>query len=160
MNQMGAYKAPGPDGFSPCIFQKYWHILGEEIFIAVQGMFVTGKLVEGLNHALICLIPKGESPELLSHFRPISLCNVMVKVASTILANRLKPLMIRLTSQNQSSFIPGRSTVDKIIVAQELVHLLTKRKGTQCGFVLKVDLEKAYDRVDGPTLERSCKSRA
>lgn len=69
-------------------------------------------------------------------------------MVSKILANRLKPMMIKLTGLTQASFIPGRSTVDNIIIAQELVHSLSKRKGKNGAFVLKVDLEKAYDRVD------------
>lgn len=60
--QMGPYKAPGPDGFPPCIFQKYWHILGATVTEAVSGMFATGKLLPRRNNGLICLIPKTESP--------------------------------------------------------------------------------------------------
>lgn len=75
----------------------------------VQLMFNRGRLSLGLNTALICLMPKHEVPELLSKFWPISLCNVLVKVVMKVLANRLKPVMIKLTGQYQASFIPGRS---------------------------------------------------
>lgn len=111
-------------------------------------MFRTGSLPSHLNESIICLIPKGEQPDSLSKFRPISLCNVLLKVVSKVLANRLKAVLPTLTGQFQSSFISGRSTTDNIIVAQEMVHSLGKRKGKDGGFVLKLDLEKAFDRVD------------
>lgn len=148
ISQMGAYKAPGPDGFPPCLFQIYWHILGDKVTEAVQNIFFRGKLIDDLNNVLICLIPKCKVPESFSQFRPISLCNVLVKVVSKILANRLRPLMASLMENYQASFISGRSTSDNIIVAQEVVHSLQRLKGRKGGFILKVNLEKAYDRVD------------
>lgn len=63
---MGAYKAPRPDGFSPCLFQKFWHILGEKVMEFVQNMFQKGTVISDLNDALIFLIPKGEALESLS----------------------------------------------------------------------------------------------
>lgn len=73
ISQMGAYKAPGPDGFPPCLFQIYWHILGDKVTEAVQNIFFRGKLIDDLNNVLICLIPKCKVPESFSQFRPISL---------------------------------------------------------------------------------------
>lgn len=73
---------------------------------------------------------------------------MLVKVVSKILANRLRPLMASLMENYQASFISGRSTSDNIIVAQEVVHSLQRLKGRKGGFILKVNLEKAYDRVD------------
>lgn len=148
LSEMGPHKAPGPDGFPPCLFQKYWHILGDLITLAIQDMFRMGKLTPGLNEAIICLLPKQEALDSLAQFRPISLCNVLLKLVSKILANCLKPLMSKLTGASQASFIPGRSTTDNIVVAQEVLHSLRRRKGRKGGFILKVDLEKAYDRVD------------
>lgn len=101
-----------------------------------------------MNELIICLIPNYASPATLNQFRPISLCNVLVKVVSQLLANRLKPLMIKLTRNYQSTFIPERSTANNIMAAQEVIHSLSKRKGVNGGFILKVDLEKAYDMVE------------
>lgn len=155
--QMGALKASGPDDFPPGFFQQYWHIVGNTIIRAVRDMFDTSRLSGRLNASLICLIPKGKAPDRLSQFRPISLCNVLVKVVSKILANRLKPLMAKLTGLFQASFIPGRSLVDNVIVAQELIHSLQKKTNRKGGFVLKVNLEKAYDRVHWPFLQEVLK---
>lgn len=103
----------------------------------------------GLNELIICLIPKGETPKLLNQFRSISLCNVLVKVVSQILANRMKPIMEKLTGEHQSSFIPGRSTIDNIIEAQELVHTLMKKKGKNGVLLSKLILRKPMTGLTG-----------
>lgn len=154
ISHMGAFKALGPDGFSPCFFQKCWHIVGPKVREIVQYMFRMGKLVLEINEVLICIIPKGDTLEFLNQFRHISLCNVLVKVVTKILVNRLKPLMTKLVWQTRASFIPGRSMIDNIIVAQELVHSLKKKKGRKGVFILKVDLEKVYDRVEWSFLQQ------
>lgn len=93
------------------------------------------------------------TPESITQFRPISLSNVLLKVITKVLENRLKLVIPKLIGKYQSSFIFGRSTTDNIIVAREIVHSLSKRKRKKGGFVLKVDLKKAYDRVDWGFLE-------
>lgn len=110
--------------------------------------FLVGRILSGLNEALICLIPKGDTPYSLNQFRPISLCNVLLKVVSKIPANRLKLLMSKLTNHFQSSFILGRSTTNNIVLAQEVLHSLRWRKGQRGSFILKVDLKKPYDQID------------
>lgn len=100
---MGPLKALGPDGFSQCLFQRFWHILGSKVVEAVQGMFLRSQLIPGINEALICLIPKGEQSETLNQFQPISLCNVLCKVVSKVPSNRLKPLMSMLTGMFQAA---------------------------------------------------------
>lgn len=61
--------------------------------------------------------------------------------------NRLKHLMLKLISEFQSSFVPGRHFTDNITVAQEVKHSLRKMKGRRGIIAIKVDLEKAYDRL-------------
>lgn len=55
--------------------------------------------------------------------------------------------MIKLISHTQSNFILEGDIADNIIVAQEVVHSLKNFKGTKKGMILKIDLEKAYDRI-------------
>ena len=71
--QMNPYRTPGPDGFGPSFFQKYWHILKNHTCSAIREFFHSGKLLKELNHTLIALIPKVVNPETTSQFRPISL---------------------------------------------------------------------------------------
>lgn len=79
-------------------------------------------------------------------FRPISLYNVILKIIMKVLANRFKPLLSRLISLNQTSFMEGRKILYGIILTNEIIHSL-KQTRTQ-GMLLKVDLAKAYDKVN------------
>lgn len=80
---------------------------------------------------------------------PISLCNVIYKILSKVLANLLKKVLYKFISVEQSTFISGRSILDNVLVANENVHYLKcKTKGRQSEMVLKIDLSKACDRVD------------
>lgn len=56
--------------------------------------------------------------------------------------------MPKLVGHHQSSFIKGRLAVDNIVVAKEIIHSLHSKRSRKCGMVVKVDLEKAYDRID------------
>lgn len=144
---MAPYKAPGPDSFPAGFYQKAWAIVGKTLSDLVTDYFRTGVLPEGINDTLISLIPKTAHPESVTQFRPISLCNVSYKIITKVMVNRIKPILERLVSQEQSSFVPGRQIVDNIVVYQEVLHSLRKCKGSNKYMVIKVDLEKAYDRL-------------
>jgi len=81
--------------------------------------------------------------------RPISLCNVIYKNISKVLANILKPLLPKCISQEQSAFVENRSIIDNVMAAYEIVHhMKCKKKGKVGEVALKIDISKAYDRVD------------
>ena len=77
MKQMAPLKAPGPDGMPLIFYQSYWHVVGEDISAAVLYCLHSSKLLPSLNHTYVTLIPKSKSPEKVTNFRPISLCNVI-----------------------------------------------------------------------------------
>ena len=87
-------------------FSEIGGLLKEDIVHAVRVFFEDGVMPDGVNDAAIVLIPKVQHPESLKDYRPISLCNVLYKVVSKCLVNRLRPLLDDVISENQSAFIP------------------------------------------------------
>lgn len=82
------------------------------------------------------------------YFRPISLCNVLLKIISKVLVHRICPHLDSIINPFQSNFIPKMGTTDNAIIAQEVVHQMHKKKGKKGFLLFKIDFEKAYDRVD------------
>lgn len=150
---MGSFKAPGPDGFQPVFYQRCWETVGPSVIRFIKLFFETGKLPENTNDALVVLIPKVMKPESITQFRPISLCNVLFKTITKAMVGRLKGIMSKLIGPAQASFIPGRLSADNIVVVQEAVHSMRRKKGVKGWMLLKLDLEKAYDRLRWDFLE-------
>ncbi|WCJ35671.1 DNAse I-like superfamily protein [Euphorbia peplus] len=144
---MSPLKAPGPDGFHAMFYQRHWAIIGGSACSVVLKALNLGVLDAHLNDTLITLIPKVGCPESLSQFRPISLCNVAYKAISKCIVNRIKPFLPDIVSPMQSSFVPGRQITDNIILLQEVIGTMRKRYLRKNSMVLKLDLEKAYDRI-------------
>ncbi|KAL9691023.1 hypothetical protein QQ045_011440 [Rhodiola kirilowii] len=152
--QMCPTKAPGLDGFLALFFQKSWRLVRSKVSRNILQMLNEGRLEDGLNKTLITLIPKVKEPERIEEFRPISLCNVVAKIVTKMLANMLKPILPSIISENQSAFLPGKLIFDNIIAAHELIHYIRTRGDQKRGyFALKLDISKAYDRVEWDYLE-------
>ena len=146
---MAPLKSPGPDGLPPIFYQKYWHLIGKDVTKAVLTCLNSGKILKAINHTYITLIPKVQNLEEVMEFRPISLCNVIYKLISKVLENRLKTLLPTIISKSQSAFIPGRLITDNILVAFEtLHHMQHQRTGRMGSMAMKLDMSKAYDRVE------------
>jgi hypothetical protein len=104
--QMAPLKYPGPDGFPADFYQKNWDTVGGDVCKAVLEFLNGGQFDAGLNTTNIVLIPKVNSPSNPFDFRPISLCNVLYKIISKVLANRLKVILPNIISLEQSA-CPG-----------------------------------------------------
>jgi hypothetical protein len=116
--------------------------------------FETGHMPVGVNDTSIVLIPKIDEPQGLKDYRPISLCNVLYKVISKCLVNRLRPLLGEVISENQSAFVPGRLITDNALLAFECLHYMEHGASANNSFcAYKLDFSKAYDRVDWTFLE-------
>ena len=147
-------KAPGPDGMSPLFFQKFWYFIKDDVVQAIQSFFHSSLMLKVINNTVISLIPKVDNPTDMKQYRPISLCNVLYKMISKILANRLKNVLNLCISKNQAAFVPGRQILDNVILSHEFLHhLKNKRQGNAAFLALKLDMSKAYDRVEWRFLE-------
>lgn len=144
---MGALKAPGLDGFHAMFYQSQWETIEASLYRFIKKCFQDPSLIDSINDTDVVLIPIIENPNSLRQFRPIALCNVIYKIITKVIANRLKPYMGDLISPTQCSFVSGRHSSDNVIIAQEIVHSMTNKRGKKGFMAIKVDLEKAYDRL-------------
>jgi hypothetical protein len=132
LDHIGGLKAPGPDGMPSLFYKKYWHIMGDTIVKEVLNVLNGGDMPEGWNDTYVVLIPKVKDPSRIKDLRPISLCNVLYKLVSKVLTNRLKIILPDIISDNQSAFVPGRLITDNILLAYEATHFLkNKKKGRE-----------------------------
>ena len=134
----------------PSIFyKKFWPLLGDRVKAEVLDVLNGGNMPHGWNDTVIVLIPKIKNPEKLKDFMPISLCNVMYKLTSKVMANRLKKFLLEIISPSQSAFVPGHLITDNVLLAYELTHYLkSKNKGVNGVAAIKLDMSKAYDRIE------------
>lgn len=145
---LGPHNAPSPEGILASFIQKFWNWVGNSIVSFVLEVFSRGKVPTAMNESIICLLPKQYPPEDMSKFRPICLSNVIIKIVTKVIANRVKRVMKNLIGVCQASFIPGQQVTDNIVIVQEVLLLMRKIVSKKGGMIVKINLEKAYDRID------------
>ena len=154
LKEMAPLKASGLDGMPPLFFQSFWPLIGDEVSKVVLDCLNSCHIPKEFNYTYVTLIPKVKNPEFFFEFRPISLCNVIYKLISKVLANRLKPLLPSIVSENQSAFQAGRVITNNILMTFETLHYMKTQQNGSIGFMaLKLDMSKAYDRVEWSFLE-------
>lgn len=145
---MAPLKASG-DGMPLILFQCYWQHIGYYVTKVVLSCLNSGKIPFDLNYTYLTLIPKVKSPKRVTKFHPIALCNVLYKLISKVLANRLKKILAHIISDTQSVFPSNKEILDNILVAFESLHHLKSKKSRKKGFLaIKLDMSKAYDRAE------------
>eukprot|EP00253_Pinus_taeda_P002680 PITA_02680 len=146
MRNMAKDKSPGPDGWTVELFIHFFDQIGSEITEVVEESRLKGEIYRPFNSTFIALIPKKDEPETLEDFRPISLCNCIYKIIAKVIATRIVPILSRNISMEQFGFLDGRQIHEAIGVSQEVIHSVKQKK--KKGIVLKIDLSKAYDRIN------------
>jgi len=145
MAQIKDGKAPGPDGFIANCFHEFWELVSTEVWELVEESRTMHWILPSLNSTFLALISKGAESNTPDKYRSIALCNVIYKLISKVLANRLKPLLPLLISQEQTGYVEGRQIMDGIILLNEVIHSLKLIK--KPGMILKLDLSKAFDKL-------------
>ncbi|KAJ0641962.1 putative RNA-directed DNA polymerase [Helianthus annuus] len=138
-------RAPGPDGINFKFIKRFWDTLEGDFMGLFQHFYMAEQLNSGCMSSFLALIPKRSDPGGLHEYRPISLIGCLNKVVSKVLVNRLKSVISKLVSEEQTGFLAGRSILDGVIILNEVIPWLKKKK--QEGMILKVDIEKAYDSL-------------
>lgn len=142
-------KCPGPDGFNPGFYQQFWNLCSDDIYKECVAWLDSDQFPPDLNMTNIALIPKGNIQTSMRDWCTIALCNVLYKMISKVLANRLKGILSQCISDNQSAFVSGCSILDNAMAAIEIIHFMqTKSRGNDRYVALKLDISKAYDRMD------------
>jgi hypothetical protein len=149
LDSIGDLKAPGSDGLPAIFYKNFWDVVGKKLTREVMHVLNGGQIPEGWNETTIALIPKVKKPNKVTELRPISLCNVVYKVVSKVLSRWLRDVLPDIITPNQSAFVPSRLILDNILIAYEITHYLTNKRGGDVGYAaIKLDMSKAYDRVE------------
>ena len=152
---MHSTKSPGLDGMSIVFYQKFWDIVGNDVVTMVLNVLNSDMSMADTNKTYITLVLKNNNPSRITEFRPISLSNVIYKLIAKVLANQLKLILPHIILKNQSAFTAGRLMTDNVLIAFEMMHYLEhKKEGKDCYMAIKLDMSKAYDRVEWGFIEQ------
>jgi hypothetical protein len=145
LDSMKVDSAPGPDGLPVAFFKNFWGIL-KGLILGILNDFALGRVdISRLNFEILTLIPKVQGADEVKQPRPIALINVVFKFVAKAYVIRLAPLAGRTIDHSQTAFIKGRALHERVLALHEIAHELKLKK--LGGLFLKLDFEKAYDRV-------------
>ena len=131
--QMHPSNSPCPDGMSPFFFQKFWHIVGVDVTNMVLYVLHSGRMLHKMNFTHIVLILKKNEPMFMFDFRPISVENVVARIISKVIFNRLKMILPNVISDAQSAFVSGRLIIDNTTTAFEVLHKMRNKRSGKKG---------------------------
>lgn len=150
--------APGPYGFPFLFYQKFWDTIKGDLLRLFKDFNCNKADLYRLNFAMITLIPKEPDATSLKKYRPIASTNCSFKFFAKACTIRMNCCADRLISINQTAFIKGRYILDSVVTAHEVIHEIYQKK-KETGILLKLDYEKAYDRVNWEFLDSMLTSR-
>lgn len=147
LSKMQNDKSPGTDGMTVNFLKFFWGQLSNFVVRSINEGFVKGEMSITQKEGIIISLPKGDKPrEYLKNWRPITLLNVTYKIASATIANRIKTVLPKLISEDQTGFMAGRYIGENIRMLYDLINYLEHNKLP--GLLVSVDFEKAFDSVD------------
>jgi hypothetical protein len=157
LSQMERNKAPGPDGFPAEFYQTFWEVIKQDI-LSMFVSFQNGDLpLFHLNFGTIILLPKKENAIQIQQYRPICLLNVSFKIFTKVGTNRVTDIAESVVQPTQTAFMPGRHILEGVVILHESIHELHRKKLD--GVLLKIDFEKAYDKVNWSFLQQALRMK-
>lgn len=146
LKKMSNNSSPGSSGFTVAFYKFFWIDLGYFLLRALNESFENQELSVTFKQGIITCIPKGNKDKmLLKNWRPISLLNVEYKIASASIAARLKVVLGKIISEDQSGFLPGRFIGDNIRLLYDIMYYTEKHNVP--GMILLLDFATAFDSL-------------
>ena len=146
LKNMKNSKTPGSDGFTAEFFKFFWADLKYIILNSLNYGYRTGTFSITQRQGIITCLPKpNKSPFYLKNWRPISLLNVIYKLASSVIATRLKSVLHKIINQDQKGFISGRFIGENIRLIYDI--LFETKQQEIPGLILSIDFQQAFDSV-------------
>ena len=146
LSSMKNGKSPGNDGFTKEFYVAFFGELGQLLLKTFNNSFVKGELSASQKQAVITLIQKKDRDvTLIKKWRPISLINVDIKIASKALVARMKTVIHSLISYDQTAYVKGRY-IGQIRLIDDLLKYPEDENID--GILFAADIEKAFDSVD------------
>jgi Reverse transcriptase (RNA-dependent DNA polymerase) len=153
LKKMSNYSSPGSSGFTAAFYKVFWTKIGHFLVRSINHAFTTGELSITQKQGIITLIPKGNKDKLvLKNWRPISLLNVSYKIASACIANRIKPILNKIISCDQTGFLPGRFIGENIRLIYDIMTYTEQAKAP--GMLLLIDFAAAFDSLSWDFLSK------
>ena len=147
-------KSPGLDGYTVEFYKFFWNDIGPYLIKSLNYSLLVGNFSTSQKQGLITCIPKeGKSKYFLKNWRPITLLNVDVKIASAVLANRIKPFLNTIISETQQGFIKGRYIGECTRLIFDLIEKVEEEDIP--GLLLLLDFEKAFDTLEWSFIEKT-----
>jgi hypothetical protein len=155
--QMEHNKAPGPNGFPAEFYQNFWEVIKEDLLELFSSLHAGQLELFRLNFGEIILLPKVNEAERIQQYWPICLLNVSFKIFTKVATIRLNTVADHVVRPSQTAFMQGRNILDGVAILHEIVHELHGKKLN--GVILKIDFEKAYDKVKWSFLQQTLRMK-
>jgi hypothetical protein len=152
VQKLNEKSAGGLDGISSKFIKKFWHYIRLPLHKYTIYCLERGTLTQSFTGAGIKLIPKKCDPSKIKNWRPISLLNCIFKVIAIAMDNRLKKLNEIILTRAQKGFTKNRQIQECIINTIETIAY--SEKNNVPGFVLALDMAKAFDTVRHDFMEK------
>ena len=147
LKNMQNNKSPGNDGLTKEFFECFWDDLKKPFIDCIKEAKLEQELSVSQRQAIIKLIEKkGKDKRFIKNWRPISLLNIDYKIISKVFSNRLKNVIPSLISFEQTAYVQNRTISEGGRLISDIIEITDILEID--GFLVTMDIEKAFDSLD------------